>query len=223
MSKAPKKGKRVTKKKGPTTKQLERRVTKLEHQEELKYHDVYSTTSWNNNTTTTLVLSLIAQGDDFNQRIGEEITAKYLNIRMDCGAAPTTIDPLRYRIVVFWDLQANGSGPEPFAGTNANQGLLDNLTINSAMLAPLNYRTHDRYKILHDKIITINPNDPSIGTLKMYKRNLKLGGAKIKYSSSAGNISAVVGRSLCCFITAISGASDDTVSAFSARLWYTDA
>lgn len=207
------------KKKVPTNKNLAIRVKKLEHTEELKYKDINNSVNWYGNTNTCVYLSSISQGDDYNQRVGEELTAKYLNfkLKMDKGASA---DFQNHRIILFWDKQANGRAPEPLASTSLSEGLLDDTVITDLMLSPHNYRTKQRYQILVDKVVKVNPLSTAVLDSRIFKRNLSLGGAKVKYSDSTGNISSASSRSLVAFITG-GGNSSNTSYIFSSRFWFT--
>lgn len=216
--------KRPYKKKAPTNKQLATRVKKLEHTEELKYIDYYWTTSPFNNTTTVQCLSLMGQGDDFDQRIGEEVTAKYLNIKFRWRKGASS-DAMYSRIMVFWDTQTNGSGPTLFtSGGNEAVALLDNTTVTVSALSPLNYRTHQRYHVLLDKVFQISADSSAVEKYHMIKKSIKLHNAKIKYSSSGSTVAALPSRVL--FVYMISaGQAADTGNAYNnaVRVWYTDA
>lgn len=218
---APRKRKFVKRKRVPTNKQLATRVKKLEHTEELKYADSYDASVI---TTTGYMLHLtgIAQGDDFNQRVGEEIVAKYLNMKLRLTKAASVNAP-QVRCIIFWDMQNNGVGPTFLTSTDPIQAVLDNSTVTNIMLSPHNYRTKDRYHILWDKVITINPQDSLSTSAHIYKKNIKLSGAKIKYGSSSGSIAATVGRALYFSIVG-SGASavNEVTPNISNRVWFTD-
>ncbi|MGN5493394.1 hypothetical protein, partial [Campylobacter coli] len=148
-------------KKVPNNKNLARRVKKLEHSEELKYVDYYDTTALT--TTGFLIpLSITAQGDDFNQRVGEEVTAKYMNMKLKYGKTTASINSQIYRFIVFWDLQTNGVGPTQLTSTSLITGVLDNGTITDALISPHNYRTRERYHILYDKLHHVNAQSSSM-------------------------------------------------------------
>jgi len=215
------KNKRKPQRKQPKLKTLERRVRKLEHSEELKYKDVYSTTL----PTTTfqfLSMNLIGQGDDaFNNRIGEEISAKYLNMKLRfIHPAGTTSDAIR--CVVFWDKQANGAAPDALTSTNAATAVWDNTTVSGgSTIVPYNYRAKQRYKVLYDRIITLEPESSTTEKVRFVRHNFRLNGAKIKYSDSGTTQASITSRNLIFAYSCISGSG--VTCALSFRLWYTDA
>jgi len=211
-------------KKGPSNKQLATRIKKLEHSEELKYADSVTTSTWVS-SATVLVPCAIGQGDDVNQRVGEEIIAKYLNVKVALVSA-ANVNPLRARFMVFWDLQANGEAPGIFSsdvGIGPSKALIDDSTITTKWYAPLNYRTKHRYTVLMDKMITLNPQSSSTQQIKFIKKNLQLGGAKIKYSDSGATGNSLTSRALYCYgyvPSAYSGSYDSAT--VNVRFWYTD-
>lgn len=207
-------------KKAPNNKQLAVRIKKLEHSEELKYDDTYDATSWDG-ATTVVQLTGIAQGDDVNQRVGEEIIAKYANIKFRNVRVGGSTTYANYRVILFWDMQANVGAPTLLASTNAGLGLLDDTTVSDRFVAPLNYRTKQRYHVLWDKTYELNPTGGSaVPTARTIKKNFNLGGAKVKYSSSsAGDQTS---RALYLYRSS-SDTSSPTSDRLMTRIWYTDA
>lgn len=211
---------RTPQNRGPTTKQLAVRIKKLEHTGELKckhFNDASPA------TVSGLLLSLsgLAQGDDVDQRIGEEVTAKYLNMRLRFTKTASPNSSM-YRVIVFWDKQTNGIGPYQLTSISSVDGLLDNSVVTNGIMAPHNYRTKNRYKILMDKTYTLNAQSSSMVPYLNIKRNFKLGGAKIKYSSSGGTYTSIPSRSLWYIILSdAQGLADAYQHTF--QVWYTDA
>jgi len=229
MSTANRKKKVVVKKKtyakkGPSNKQLATRIKKLEHSEELKYIDAAFGDTWVD-SSTVLVPCAIGQGDDVNQRVGEEVIAKYLNLKVTVNSA-ANVTPLKARLMVFWDLQANGEPPGLFSsdvGIGPSKALIDDAVITTKWFAPLNYRTKHRYTVLMDKMIVINPQSSSTKTLKFVKKNLQLGGAKIKYSDSGATGTSLTSRALYIYGYVPGSVSGSYESALiNTRFWYTD-
>lgn len=218
-----KKSKAPYKKKQPKkyqNKNLEKRITKLEHTEELKYIDFYDTTA--PSTYLSYNHCLIAQGDDFNNRIGEEIIAKYLNLRWRINKAVASVNADVFRIIVFWDCQTNGTGPVATTSTSLVNGLLDNSTTTDLLIAPLNYRNSQRFHILYDKQKVVNAESTTSLPVHIFHKNIKLNGAKIKYTSSAASTGSLSSRSLWTIICASVPAVADCTMALSSRVWFTD-
>lgn len=215
------KNKRKSKPKQPKLRNLERRVRKLEHSEELKYKDIYSTTA-PLTTFQFLSMNLMGQGDDaFNNRIGEEICAKYLNMKLrfihPVGATSDAI-----RCVVFWDTQANGAAPDTLTSISPATAVFDNTTVSGgSTLVPYNYRTKNRYKVLYDRVITMIPQSTTTDMVRYVRHNFRLNGAKIKYSDSGATQASVTSRNLIFAYSCISGSLASCALSF--RLWFTDA
>jgi len=219
----PRRKRRNTRKsRGPTTKQLAIRIKKLEHTDELKYIHFNDTTAVST-SGIALGLSVLAQGDDFDQRIGEEVTAKYMNMKLRYTMSPSS-GTSQIRIIVFWDMQTSGLGPDLLtaAGTLNATALLDNNTTTNSVMSPHNYRTKKRYKILMDRVFTKQPDDVLAEQILMINRNFKLGGAKIKYASSGSNTAAIVSRSLWVAVFGNTTAASVAASQQTFRVWFTD-
>lgn len=212
--------KRVQKKKVPNNKQLATRIRKLEHQDELKYHD-----SWSQPAAYTggytLVLNNLTKGDDVHQRIGDQVSSKFLNMRVRVDKS-AVINPLTVRLMILWDLQTNATGMIPFASTDLNNGLIDDTTILGVAFAPLNYRTKHRYHVLYDKVHVINPDDPTCLKSKWIKKNINLSNAIVKFGTNTGTgVGDMVSRSLLFFAYNAAGAAVESTSN-SFRYWYVD-
>lgn len=203
-------------------KNLERRITRIEHSQELKYDFVHPNFSpVGPSTAGALSLTNIGQGDDYNQRIGEQITAKYLNLHLKLthGAAPTA-DALR--VMIFWDKQNNGGTTITFlTSVNAAEGVFDDSSISVPSQLPRNYRTKDRYVFLLDKVITINADSSSVDKIVTLRRNFKLGNARIKYSDSGSTSASLPSRELLFAVFADGSIATTQVNGI-IRFWYTD-
>lgn len=125
--------------------------------DELKVTDV-ATASANLTLNAGLVLlNGVAQGSDYNTRIGRKTLMKSLFIRFTL--VPNTANSAPNgdfaRIIVFYDCQTNAAAPIAS----------DVLTSGTDYLSPLNLNNRDRFKILHDKIIPMNANVYTAGAL----------------------------------------------------------
>lgn len=212
-----KKRKFQRKKKAPTNKNLARRVRKLERAPELKYKDVNSTVAPTAAGTAVAAL-FIAQGDDFNQRIGEEVNLMYVNYKIRYAIASGTTGII-WRTMLVWDKQNNGIGPIFLASSSLTEGLLDDTTITNTTLSPHNYRTKQRYQVLYDQTHISNPQEPTCERTMYMRKNFKFHGMKIKYSGSGGTIAELPSREL--FWVHFSPGASVSVT-FTSRTWYTD-
>jgi len=202
----------------PPYQRLETRVRKLERSNELKFTDTYSTTA-PVSTGVLICPSLLAQGDDSTNRLGEEITNKYLNM-MIRWIHPLGNVPEQLRVLVFWDMQVNGAGAD--LATSLATSVLDNSVVATLLLAPHNYRTKKRYKILHDKVYVIDPDSTGTDKIRFIRRNFNLHNARTKYNvgGSTINISTITTRAL--YIAHVTTTANTSTIAVGARLWFVD-
>lgn len=125
--------------------------------DELKVIDTVVATA---NLTLTAGFALIngvTQGTDFDARIGRRTVMKSIFIRFTLYPNVANSAPIGdfARIIVLYDCQTNGAAPA--AG--------DVLKTAADYLSPLNLNNRDRFKILHDKIVPMNPNVYTAGAL----------------------------------------------------------
>lgn len=103
--------------------------------------------------TQGLLLNGVAKGDDYFQRIGRTVQWKSFYIRGTIvpaviGPTSTYSNPQNVRILVFWDLQANGVAPLTTDVLDVGAG-----TINTH--SNLNLSNRERFRVLWDKVYSI--------------------------------------------------------------------
>lgn len=200
-------------------KSIERKLTSL--RPELKYYDGYIANISPAGGASAYVCNILAQGDDFNQRIGEEVTAKYIDFfcRFEHLAG---VNSSKFRVTVLWDKQWNGNTNfDPLTSTaSVTTAMVDNSTISDRFIAPFNDRTSERYAILYDKTFVINPDSSSTLKEVLWKKKINLSNALIKYADSQGVVESLTSRAL---ILSLFTPSSGTNSAASYRFHYTDA
>lgn len=208
-------------KKQPTTKALAKRVKRLERLPELKYELVGINYTYPAGTTgDVLNLTTLSQGDDQDNRVGNEVIAKYYNmrIRMQKGYGFTGQS---FRTIIYWDTQLNQTGVPYESGTTGEIGetLLDFSLGSSPMFQLHNPRTSQRYKVLYDKVYTF-PNylDADL-QYKYVNLNFNLHNARIKFADSANDSSGLVSRAL---LMMIIGNGSGGQYAFNGMFKYTD-
>jgi len=199
-------------KKVKTNKQLTRDVKMLKKAPELKYVDTY-TTSALVAAGITYSRAAIAQGDDYNQRIGESVTAAFFSYKLRVIKSTPSVNPSTIRFMVVWDRQANGGAPG---------SPLDIATITDPLIAPHDYRLKDRYKILQDRTIILNPQSGTTGQSQIYSGNFNLHGTQIKYLDSGGTIASLTSRNLFMISFASVTAVTDCTIGLGSRFWYSD-
>jgi hypothetical protein len=183
---------------------------------EMKYIDYYNTTS----PTGGYVAfngTLVAQGDNFNQRIGEEIKVTYFDL--DLALYRTTVATSTIcRFILLWDTQSNGNVVfNHLASLDLAEGLLDDTTIINTQLSPFNDRTKERYKILLDKrfLFNMEGSDKQIH----FRKKINLHNANIKYSDSGATAASLTSRSLIMLYTNMGSSITHSTTG---RLHYTD-
>lgn len=74
-----------------------------------------------------------------------------------------------------------------------------------------------------DKVWVHTTQDYATQTIHLIKKNFNLSGAKIKYSSSSGAVTALSSRALFMWLFLGDGTvSDNTAQVTAMRMWYTD-
>jgi len=208
-------------------KSLSRRITKLEKAPEIKYLDYTSTASPTTGGVGYSLINHMDDGPDYNERIGNKITAKrvYIQFRLAFDSLP-----MQYRIIIGWDKQTNGGATLPlFTGSAPatellSTALLDNRSGMVTVNAPYNQNTKERYKILYDRVFNINPNNITEAgpTFFNVKKMINLNNAIVLYSDGDQTIDALPSKNL----FAISYFSLYTGNApqlnFTSRFFYTD-
>lgn len=123
--------------------------------DELKTIDSTATTDI---TTTGLVNTIngVAAGTDYNNRIGRKIMMRSLLLRVTLQPINTINAPVgeAVRVIVFYDTQTNGVLPT-----------IAQLLQNGQFDDPLNLDNRDRFRIIMDKLIPMNPVTYNAGTL----------------------------------------------------------
>lgn len=143
---------------------------------EKKYHDVLSSGSIDYNGTVT-ILSGIAQGDSATQRDGDSLLCNSLLVRgeykIDSGATGNTSQMLR--VIYFIDKNKTTATP---TGTD----ILQSAGTVWAPFSPLNKAMDGRFKILRDRTICLNVQNPTFATkeyIKLPRHHVKYDGAVI--------------------------------------------
>lgn len=140
--------------------------------DELKVIDT-ATASANLTLNAGLVLlNGVVQGTDYTNRVGRKTIMKSIYLRFTLLPNTANSAPIGdfTRIIVVYDCQTNAAAP--LAG--------DILQSGGDYMSPLNLNNRDRFKVIHDKLVPMNPNVYTAGALtagdpvnkawKMYKK-----------------------------------------------------
>jgi len=110
--------------------------------DELKFIDTVTSLAGTTAGSVTLING-VAQGTDYNQRIGRKFIMKSIMLRTGIaygsGAAANSLGNI-VRVCVFYDAQTNAAAP---AVTDVLQ--------TASYLSPMNLNNRDRFKIISDK------------------------------------------------------------------------
>ncbi len=159
----------------------------------------------------------IAEGVSENQRIGERVRLKMLDLRLNFGKAPANVNSTAIcRFTVLWDRQPNGGLAtvaqvlETVTGTN---NILD-------LCSPYNAQNRKRFQILKDVRFTLNDgfNEDRVFHWRVSLRNKtpQYNGA----GAAIGNINT--GAPLIMVLGDITAGGNVTVLDATTRLWYVE-
>lgn len=125
--------------------------------DELKVVDTLVATANLTLTAGFALLNGVGQGSDYTQRIGRRTIMKSIFVRFTLYPNVANSAPIGdfARVIVLYDCQSNAAAPVA----------ADVLSVAADYLSPLNLNNRDRFKILHDKIISMNPNVYTAGAL----------------------------------------------------------
>jgi len=184
--------------------------------DELKFVDTVTSAAGTAAGAVTL-LNGVAQGTDYNQRIGRKFTMKSIMCRFGIsygtGAAVNSVGNI-VRVLIFYDCQ-----------TNLNTPAVTDVLQTASYLSPMNLNNRDRFKIISDKwwsteafVITasqIDTGDFEPKIEKFYK--------KINLETQNGGTGATVGSISTggVFLLIITGGNGNQIDIYT-RVRYTD-
>jgi len=122
--------------------------------QEIKRFDVESGVGAITNAGAIVPLSLVAEGNDFNQRDGHSIKALSLEARMTAQASAAAVQNA-FRFILFLDLEQQGVVPTTVQVLEAAAAALD------APLAPFQHDNTERFVILEDWFDIVNAGGPA--------------------------------------------------------------
>lgn len=193
---------------------------------EVKYLDIkgaiqYSDTAVGANTagsSSLPVLELLngcVQGTDSTTRIGRKICMKSIQGRwtftLQTAAAGTQAAGVvagQARLLIVYDKQANGAAPI------ATDILQDGTT--SSLQSPLNLNNRERFIVLIDKFINLDPQGPACQTIKFYKKLPKRAQDVIFNGGNAGTIGDIqTGSVYALFVTNVQATASAALNGWS--------
>lgn len=194
---------------------IEKKIRKIDNEEEVKWIDTsLDPTIINQTTNGTKLLNGILEGNSSTTRVGQEIQATSLAVKLNVYYAPIVVqqDPQRVRIMIVWDNQPNGGVPT-LGGIPSTNSILDTTTITDMTLAPYNRATSERFRMVYDNMIFFPPTQLStsavsailggVGDSKtglfILNKKFRLS-RKIKYNSAGNTIADISTNSLFIYV-----------------------
>lgn len=228
-------GKKRYSSKYPSNKSINRKVKKIQDMIELKYIDTYFNDTVADDGNDLLLMNAVGVGTSNTSRTGSEISLTSLQFRGSVTMDSLQLDPILLRMIVFFDRQANSAAPITNVFTPGTGSLLNGTVITDPIYMPYSYEQQDRYRVLYDKVIQLNPKvikqadytggdtTELIPVTQHFKKRIKLG-RKVKYdlANIAPTIADIATNSLYVVFY-----SDNTTNLptmrFGARVYFKDA
>lgn len=211
-------------------KSLKRKVKTLQNRPEQKYMDHVFDDFPSTNGIAYSLINNIKRGDNYNQRMGDNIYIK--KIRFSYILTKPVADPqppYQIRMILMWDKAPHGSGAfQLFTGTAPDEqqeanALLDDRAGMTTINAPYYVGTRDRFKILYDQIHVINSEDINVAKSLVVRKTIPLSGAKVTYTnvdSTVTGYEALTQRNLV-FLHFTAGSASTAIN-LTTRVFYTD-
>lgn len=114
-------------------------------------------------------------GGALNQRLGQEITLKSIQINYKLSVASSDgFDTMRFVLVQFMDNNTSGNYPFTNLAGAVKQVFLADNTQDYPYISPFNTQTKKSYRILHDQTWCLDNSGSAqaTGTIMVYPRNL---------------------------------------------------
>jgi len=148
----------LAKKPKPTVKSLNRKIKKLQTSSEVKFKDASVGPSDISDTAyITTLFNTLQQGDTPSSREGAKVVCSSFQagvaVQYKEGIAGHSV-----RCMVVQDKQHNAATTLTLMGAPTTASVLDNGETTDPSIAPYNPTTRQRYKILYDKVFTMNPH-----------------------------------------------------------------
>lgn len=178
------------------------------------------------NTTGGFILcALPILGSDMNNRIGRKIMMNSIYIKGRVQTTASTIATDNYtpaqmmRLILFCDYQPNGATPA-----------ITDVLVTAAPEAQLNLNNRDRFKVLWDKEVVLDPfllvaasGGSCPNNIKMLKKYKKLNIETVFNATNGGTIADINSGALyLLYIGSTVSGTDDMTMTISTRVRYTD-
>lgn len=143
--------------------------------------------------STFLLLNPVPEGTTNVTRVGDEYRLTSLHLKCNVNTETDNLKASVMRLLIFVDKQSNGADPPTIGGGSGN-ALLDVSGVTNIVCAPYNSSMiYERYKILIDKVIIINPQtvqnfNVGTGTTTLLNQATKHMNKKVKMSQKVNCI-----------------------------------
>lgn len=222
----------VTRKRVPRISTLNKKIKRIEDTRELKYNDVFRSSQEVDSAGVLFLMNGLAVGDTQITRTGAEVQATSLQIRGSFITETSVNDPTTFRMIVFWDRQANGADPLLISTGVGTPALLFSPSGGRGVDLPFMYETQDRFRVLYDKRYVVNPlviqtvaageTTAVIPVELNFKKKIKLN-RRVKYDDINPQIDDINTNSLyIAFISTNQFVNNATVT-FTSRFYFKDA
>lgn len=176
---------------------------------EYKVLDTQITFTAISNTPTIVQLTNLSQGDGQSNRDGNQVKITRINWRYTYSVNASAVFSF-LRVILVLDRQTNQA-----IYTAGN--LLQDVTINDAIVSAKNLDNKFRFKVLYDKVHSMSPTHRTCGNAK-YNKNVEI---KIRYDANAGDITDLTSNSLSILLVSNEVTNTPSITSFM-RLRYVD-
>lgn len=214
------------KKKQPTNKTLNNKIKAIEKKQDLKWADEFSSLTCSS-TGNGITVNNIAGGNTAVTRIGNKISMTSFQFKYNLATSASQLTASSVRVMVVIDRLHNFNGATFDAVYFGPTGLMDNSIITDIRYMPRNHNTLPRYKVLYDKIHTINPDSVNVaGTSVIPKqihvtKNFKLNHI-VTYDGAGGAVADIGQNALCLFVACDSVIANAPVFQYGSRVYFKD-
>lgn len=213
---------------GRRVRNIDKKIKKLQREQELGHKDTIMSAVEIANTGVFTLLNGLTQGDDDDNRHGNEVYATSVQGRFVISGDAAQLNAMVIRMILFWDQQSNGAAP-------ALADLLDTTVITSAVMAPYHRDFQKRFKILMDKSYVINPilalttttgatdTVATVSVINIYKKFKRKLSRTVKYDDgNAGDITDIQTNALhVLFVSSVASNTPAITGGF--RFYFKDA
>lgn len=179
---------------------------------EQSFLDTQTSVATINSTHTILQLCNMVQGDDHEQRQGDQVKFTSISIKWTFKLASDSSAPAFIRVMLIRDKQTNGA-------IYTAGDIFTDASVDDTIVSALNLDNKYRFDVIMNKVIQLNPNGRETHYLKFYKKLDML----VRYGGNAGTIADLNSDSYSLLIVSdIDGGSMPPTGTLYARMRFVD-